>query len=266
MKRLWFNANGILRDSLGLVVCDYCPCDEPPSSSGSSGSSGSSSSVTPDPCQDGCRVVLPTDPTGVIDYFDLVSTYYDPITGDWEVVMEVKQNGAYSTGVILNSGGSNAVITTHSPAANFPGGPTYTAGTIITVQGTSDPPGSGNCGSWQFSMQSFSIAYLPFTFSSEICEVEIDCCPGVKIPTELTATVTGGSCPGSFVMEWDGTAWRGGNGTLSVDLSCTGTPAGWYFQVDGDAQSPTVNSCDPLSVTHDFYSTLCGDITITVTG
>jgi len=101
--------------------------------------------------------------------------------------------------------------------------------------------------------------------TSSTC-VEVACCPGVLIPETLTCTITGGSCPGSFTLVWDGSAWRGANGTISVDLSCSGSPAGWYLQVDFDAQAPTVNSCDPLSVTYDFYGTLCGDITVTITG
>jgi len=169
MSKLWFTTTGILHDGIGLVLCNTCPCVVGSSSVFSDSGSGSAGSSSVDPCQDGCRVILPTEPTGVIDYFDLISTSYDPVTGDWEVVMEVKLNGAYSTGAILNSGGSNAVITNHTPAPNFPGGPTYTAGTIITVSGTSDPPTSANCGTWIFSMQSYSVAFLPFTFSSEIC-------------------------------------------------------------------------------------------------
>lgn len=261
MKRLWFNQNGILRDAVGLIFCDYCPCDAPTSSS------VGSSSV--DPCQDGCRVILPTEPTGVIDYFDLISTSYDPVTGDWEVVMEVKLNGAYSTGVLLNSGGSNAVITNHTPAPNFPGGPAYTAGTIITVSGTSDPPTSANCGTWTFSMQSFSVAYLPFTFSSEICAVEVPCCPGVFIPKTLTAVITGGSCAGTYTLEYGaggGDGWRAIDGPPDINLSCTG--AGWYLEIDFDAIEPTTISCNPLELFGDFtgFGGLCGDFTITITG
>ena len=95
--------------------------------------------------------------------------------------------------------------------------------------------------------------------------VEVDCCPGVLIPETLNCTITGGSCPGTVSLVWDGSAWRGANGTLAIDLSCSGTPAGWYFQIDFDAQSPTVNSCDPLSLTADFFGSQCGDITATVT-
>lgn len=100
--------------------------------------------------------------------------------------------------------------------------------------------------------------------TSSTC-VTVDCCPGVLIPQTLTCTITGGTCAGSFSLTWDGTAWRGANGTIAVDISCSGSPAGWYLQVDSDAQSPTVISCDPLEITYDFYGTLCGDITVTIT-
>ncbi len=99
--------------------------------------------------------------------------------------------------------------------------------------------------------------------TSSTC-VTVDCCPGVLIPQTLTCTITGGTCPETFQLTWDGTAWRGA-GTLSVDISCTGAPPGWYLQVGFDAQSPTVISCDPLEITYDFYGTLCGDVTVTIT-
>lgn len=101
--------------------------------------------------------------------------------------------------------------------------------------------------------------------TSSTC-VTVDCCPGVLIPQVLTCTITGGSCPGSFALVWDGSAWRGANDDLAVDLSCSGTPALWYLQVGFDAQSPTVVSCDPLNLTYDFFGTACGDITVTITG
>jgi hypothetical protein len=47
MSRLWFNANGILHDGIGLVLCDVCPCDVVSSSVSDSGGSGSSSACPP---------------------------------------------------------------------------------------------------------------------------------------------------------------------------------------------------------------------------
>jgi len=43
MKQLWFNSRGILHDGIGLLLCSYCPCEEPPSSSESSSVSESES-------------------------------------------------------------------------------------------------------------------------------------------------------------------------------------------------------------------------------
>lgn len=119
------------------------------------------------------------------------------------------------------------------------------------------PDGSSSFGSGS--------SVVPDSCTSSTC-VTVDCCPGVLIPQTLTCTITGGSCPETFSLTWDGSAWRGGGvNTPSVDISCSGTPPGWYLQVGFDAQSPTVNSCDPLNITDNFYGTLCGDITVTVT-
>jgi hypothetical protein len=152
MKRLWFNSGGILRDSIGLAFCDYCPCDEPPSSSGSSSVPVSSS--------EGC--------------------------------------------------------------------------------------------------------------TSSTC-VEVACCPGVLIPTTLTAVITGGSCAGTYTLEYGfggGDGWRVLDGPPDISLSCSGTPSIWYLEVEFDAQEPTTVSCDPLELFADFtgFGGTCGDFTITITG
>lgn len=52
MGQLWFNTLGILHDGVGLVLCDYCPCEPPPSDSGSSSFGSSSGGSSGGPC--GC--------------------------------------------------------------------------------------------------------------------------------------------------------------------------------------------------------------------
>lgn len=149
MMRLWFNANGIIHDGSGLILCDTCPCDQ--SSSGSeSGSFVDSSSMASDSC------------------------------------------------------------------------------------------------------------------TSSTC-VEVPCCPGNPIPLALTAVITGGSCAGTYSMDWDGTHWISGDFPYLLEMTCE--TFGWYMTAAASADAPTSESCSPFELQFSFLSDpLCGDFIVTITG
>lgn len=121
------------------------------------------------------------------------------------------------------------------------------------------PSGSSSFGSSSFGSSS----------GGSSSTVEVPCCPGVQIPTTLTAVITGGSCAGTYTLGYGvggGADWRSIDGPPAISLSCTG--AGWYLEVDFDALEPTTISCNPLELFGDFtgFGGLCGDFTITITG
>lgn len=101
--------------------------------------------------------------------------------------------------------------------------------------------------------------------TSSTC-VEVPCCPGVQIPTVLTATFTGGTCAGTYTMAWNGSGWFSEdfpNGLL--EMSCE--TFGWYLQIVFDAYPPTTETCDPFQLVFDITGhPVCGDFTVTITG
>jgi hypothetical protein len=109
------------------------------------------------------------------------------------------------------------------------------------------------------------------------CTVEVPCCPGAQIPTVLTMTYTGGSCPGTYTLEWFVDPFSGIGEWASNDapnggvrLSCSelgGGSSGWVLTVNMDAYSPTTESCDPFELVFEVFSDpFCGDYTVTITG
>lgn len=100
--------------------------------------------------------------------------------------------------------------------------------------------------------------------TSSTC-VEVACCPGVQIPTLLTAVVTGGSCAGTYSMAWDGRGWVSDDFPYLMEMTCE--TFGWYLTVGSSADSPTSEVCSPFELQFSFFSDpLCGTFTVTITG
>lgn len=219
-------------------------------------------------CIDGCEVIVP--PVGRIpgtpSFWEILSSSYNRGNGNWSLtakaVVDFGSSSGRSTGVVISEGGANAAITSHLPAPNFPVGFAYPAGTVVSIQGTSTPPTAANCGVWKFYLSAPLVVCLSAEWRSQKCGVETTCCPGKFIPNVLNIQITGGTCPGTGTMTWDGGAWRSSGLTLNVDLSCV-TGIGWYLQVDFDAQLADV-TCDPFSATASFTGTRCGDIFVRI--
>jgi hypothetical protein len=299
MKRLWFNSGGILRDSIGLVFCDYCPCDEPPSSSGGSSSvSGSGSGSSSGPC--GCCYTFNVQQSldggglcgepaggnvcGCVEFTDYPTQVC--AGGSWSVTFQLNISTDCAgdlTGVVLefpagwnitSSGGGSVsgqvvTFTTTDPNASF------------TVSGTIDEFYS--CNAAQTSILGYvtpsqiergvELVYDCDCFAP--CTVEVPCCPGVQIPKVLMVTFTGGSCAGTYTMEWFVDPFSGAGEWISEDspttlrLSCSdlGAGEGWYLTVLMDAYPPDTISCDPFELVFSvFGDPYCGTFTITITG
>lgn len=160
MGQLWFNTLGILHDGVGLVLCNYCPCEPPPSESESSSVSESES----------------------------------------------------------------------------------------VSESVSDSCTSSTC-------------------------VEVDCCPGVQIPTVLTMVFSGGSCDGTYTLVWfvdpisgEG-EWGSNDGPPNTNVRLQCNNGTWELVVSLDTLSPDSVSCNPFELVFSvFGNPFCGDFTITITG
>jgi hypothetical protein len=128
----------------------------------------------PSPCISGCQVNKPSTATGSGGQFwNILSSTYNTTNGNWSLVAVSKSPtgvgaSSFSSGQVSSTGGANAAITSHVPAANF-GGTAYPIGTVVTINGTSTPPTSGNCASWGFQLVTYAIVYLPAAWTAEIC-------------------------------------------------------------------------------------------------
>ena len=128
----------------------------------------------PSPCIDNCQVNKPSTAIGSGGQFwDILSSTYNTSNGNWSLVAIAKTPtgvgaSSFSSGQVTSFGGANASITSHTPPPNF-GGSAYPVGTIVTINGTSTPPTSLNCGSWGFSLVTYAVVYLPGGWTSEIC-------------------------------------------------------------------------------------------------
>ena len=106
--------------------------------------------------------------------------------------------------------------------------------------------------------------------TSSTC-VEVACCPGVQIPTVLTVTFTGGTCPGTYSAEWyvdpfsgEG-EWSSNDAPITVRLVCQN--GGWSLAITQDTYVPSSESCDPFELVFDIVAdAFCGTFTLTITG
>jgi hypothetical protein len=128
----------------------------------------------PSPCVGNCQVNKPSTATGSGGQFwDILSSTYNTANGNWSLTAVAKTPtgvgaSSFSSGQVSSTGGANAAISSHVPAANF-GGTAYPVGTVVTINGTSTPPTSANCSTWGFGLVTYAIVYLPATWTSEIC-------------------------------------------------------------------------------------------------
>lgn len=120
----------------------------------------------PSPCIGNCQVNKPSTATGSGGpYWQILSSSYNTANGNWSLVAVTILGGGWSSGLVSSTGGANAVITSHVPN---PQGP-YANGTVVTINGTSTPPTSGNCGTWGFQLATYAIIFLGAAWTSEIC-------------------------------------------------------------------------------------------------
>ncbi|MEZ6097285.1 MAG: hypothetical protein R3C03_24180 [Pirellulaceae bacterium] len=222
MSKIWVNANGLIVDALGVVICDRCPCgDETSSSSSSSSLSGSSSGYDCD-CYsspelqdaDGGQCAAP----GVACY-EITSFPSSICPSNTYTITGV------ITGSIPGGGPYTSVLTIHGVAS------IDAVGGSLTLNSTSIASGTATI-EFEESAGTFSVTFTTAAFSppttvgvviiewralehdggrtvsySASC-IETSCCPGVQVPATLNVTITGGSCPGTYQIAWDGSAWR----------------------------------------------------------
>lgn len=283
MASLWFNAAGILHDGIGLVLCDECPCVESSSSSFSDSGSGSSG-----PC--GCCYTFNVqgsldgggwcgDPPGdnVCGCVEFTSYPTQVCSGgSWSVTFQLAISGDCEgdlTGAVLefpagwnitNAGGGSVsgqvvTFTSSDPNASF------------TVSGTIDE--FYTCSSTQVSILGYATPSqiergVQLVYDCECfapCTVEVPCCPGVQIPTLLTVVFTGGSCPGTYTLAWDGTHWFSDDAPVFLEMTCE--TFGWYLSVGAQGLSPDTTSCDPFNLVFTVIGDpFCGNFTVTITG
>jgi|694.fasta_scaffold32217_2 hypothetical protein len=291
MQQLWFNQNGILHDGIGLLLCSYCPCDVPPSGSSSSSSSGSGSgSGSSGPCGccytfniqsslDGgglCGEPAGGNVCGCVEFTDYPTQVCSG--GAWSVTFQLNISTDCEgdlTGAVLefpagwtitnNGGGSVSgqvvTFTTTDPNATF------------TVSGTIDEFYS--CDDAQVSILGYvtplqiergvQLVYDCQCF--EPCTVNTSCCPDNPVPMSLTVTFTGGSCAGTYTMNWfsDTSEWISEDAPITLRMTCE--EFGWYLSSDGFAESPVSVTCSPFELVFSIFSDpFCGDFTITITG
>jgi hypothetical protein len=83
----------------------------------------------------------------------------------------------------------------------------------------------------------------------------------------LTVTFTGGSCAGTYTMNWlsESNEWASDDAPITLRMTCE--EFGWYLIVGMDAYSPDTVSCDPFELVFSvFGDPFCGTFTITITG
>jgi hypothetical protein len=288
MKRLWFNSLGILHDGIGLVLCDYCPCGPPPSGSESSSVSDSGSGSQPCGCcytfnsqgsLDGggwCDDPPDANVCGCVEF----TSYPNQVCsgGSWSVTFQLAISGDCEgdlTGAVLefpagwnitNAGGGSVsgqvvTFTSSDPNASF------------TVSGTIDE--FYTCSSTQVSILGYATPSqiergVQLVYDCECftpCTVEVPCCPDNPVPMSLNVTFTGGSCAGTYTMNWfaDSSEWQSDDAPITLRMTCE--EFGWYLSSDAFSESPTSVSCDPFELVFEIFSDpFCGTFTITITG
>jgi hypothetical protein len=97
--------------------------------------------------------------------------------------------------------------------------------------------------------------------------VVTECCPDNPVPLNLTVTFTGGSCAGTYTMNWfaDTSEWISEDAPITLRMTCE--EFGWYLSSDGFAESPVSVTCSPFELVFSIFSDpFCGTFTITITG
>ena len=128
------------------------------------------------------------------------------------------------------------------------------------------PPSSSGSSSVGSSSVGSSSVGSSSSCTSSTC-VDVTCCPDNPVPMNLTVTFTGGSCAGTYTMNWfaDTSEWISEDAPITLRMTCE--EFGWYLSSDGFAESPVSVTCSPFELVFSIFSDpFCGTFTITITG